>query len=644
MKKQLLLSVGIAVSAFAFGQQGMVKVPAHLKNQAYPRTKQISDPQPSGMMNYKPVKNSVKKTSAFTETIIGHTYYDLQSNSSVGDRIWVGKDGSISAVWTMCPNAESGSQYPSRGTGYVYFNGTSWGAEPTAKIETQRTGWPNIVQTRSGGEVVLSHNTVVRNVQVTRRGTKSTGAWTESTSLIPSVTSPDGNFWPRMVASGDTLYALTITTPSTSSSSNTSYQGLNGAITFHRSKDAGVTWDIVNVVPTGLTSVDFSGFGGDSYAIACNGSTVAIVAGTESQDLVMTKSTDAGATWTSTRILQFPIAHWDPTTQISDVNNDNVADTITTNDGNFAIAVDNNGGAHVFFGLMRILQTTPQAGYSYFPYTDGLAYWNESHGANVNIDNEVITAVLDRNGNGTLDIPTPASGLGIGTFYCSMTSFPSAAVDANNVIYLSYSSVVDSLYSIPNPDKAVRQIFIMKSTDGGANWSTPCDIQPADPNLPYEGVYASMAKNVDGNVHLIYQRDLFAGQGVPPTSGTAPDPENADQQNEIVYFKIASTDVGTCSAIDQGVNENHSIVNSLNCYPNPAVNNTTIEVNLKENSKMEIVILNSVGQVVFSNQIAGNAGINKIDFNTSHLSSGIYFYQVKVGSSNPVSKKLMIQK
>jgi hypothetical protein len=38
------------------------------------------------------------------------------------------------------------------------------------------------------------------------------------------------------------------------------------------------------------------------------------------------------------------------------------------------VGLDNNNEAFVFYGNMRILQTTPQAGggYSYFPGTDGL--------------------------------------------------------------------------------------------------------------------------------------------------------------------------------------------------------------------------------------------------------------------------------
>ena len=54
-----------------------------------------------------------------------------------------------------------------------------------------------------------------------------------------------------------------------------------------------------------------------------------------------------------------------------------------------AVLIDNNNQVHVFTGYMRILEDDPAtAGYSYFPYTDGIKYWNESFGA----DSTVIIA------------------------------------------------------------------------------------------------------------------------------------------------------------------------------------------------------------------------------------------------------------
>lgn len=645
MKKQLLFGLGFAISAYSFAQHGLIKVPANLANKAYPRNKEIVDLTPQQSVQTIKQQVAAQKVNAFSENVIGKTFYDLQTNNSVGDRIWVNNDGTIASVWTLSGVAESANGYPTRGTGYAYYNGTSWSAQPTTRVETTRTGWPNIVHTRSGAEVFVSHNTetATRNAQINRRTTKGTGSWTENTTVLTKVTTPEGNFWPRMVAHGDTLYAITVTTPSTSAQANTSYQGLNGAVAFHRSRDAGATWDIVNTIPTGLTSADFRGFNGDSYAIACNGATVAIVAGTEGSDVVLAKSVDAGTTWTSTRVFDFPITLWDPATTISDTNGDAVADTITTNDGSFAIAIDNTGKAHVAFGRMRILQTAPQEGFSYFPYTDGLIYWNETIGADIDLDDDanVVAGVLDRNNNQTLDIPQPASGLAMGRFGGSLTSMPSLATDASGAVYLSYSAIVEDLPSIPNAEKVVRHVYLMKSTNGGTTWSTPCDILSVDPNLPYEGVFCSLAKNVvAGNLHMIYQRDLFPGFGVSNDE----DAGNLDQENEIVYFKISTSDIGNCASIDVGVKEITSSVSQVSFYPNPASNNGSVAVKLTEDTNFDVTILNSVGQILYTKSVSGNSGLNTVNVDIANLSAGLYFYQVKTAKGKAITNKFVIEK
>ncbi|MCP2936902.1 hypothetical protein NK983_29865, partial [Salmonella enterica subsp. enterica serovar Typhimurium] len=81
------------------------------------------------------------------------------------------------------------------------------------------------------------------------RAAKGTGTWANAYA-IPTATA-GGNYWPRMVASGDTIYTISVTQQTTTAGAAL-YQGLNGAVCFARSKDAGVTWDLVNTIPTGL--------------------------------------------------------------------------------------------------------------------------------------------------------------------------------------------------------------------------------------------------------------------------------------------------------------------------------------------------------------------------------------------------------
>ena len=80
-----------------------------------------------------PVLNS---KSNMTEVVIGTSTYDLQTNASVQNRIVVHNDGTISAGWTM--SAEFNTTYSDRGTGYNFFDGGSWGSNPTMRLEDSR--------------------------------------------------------------------------------------------------------------------------------------------------------------------------------------------------------------------------------------------------------------------------------------------------------------------------------------------------------------------------------------------------------------------------------------------------------------------------------------------------------------------------
>jgi len=443
MKKQLLFASSIFVSGLLCAQVAnkATKVPANLANVSAKKFVKVEDK----IMNPIPYQTKAEistpknnlKVSALQQDIIGNTYYDLQSNSSVGDRIVVNADGTIATCWTFQPTADAGV-YGQRGTGYAYYNGSSWSAAPTARVENARVGWGNIVNTRAGKEYILSHNGGASKLHVASRATKGSGTWANSTTAVPTATT-GGNFWPRMVSShpagGDTIYAISLTYPV--ASGGALWQGLDGAVVFHRSINGGTSWDINNVVPAGLTAATFKGFGGDAYAIAAKGSTVAIIAGDSGKDLVLSKSTDGGVTWSSKTVLKFPLPLWDYTTTTTDINSDGIADTLDTNDGNLSVALDNNGLAYVAYGAQRILNDAPSAsGYSYFPYTDGLYLWNENMPQDVG--GTIVAGIEDLGEQGTIYFPTPPTGeLAFGRYGCSLTSYPSMAFDNSNTLYLS---------------------------------------------------------------------------------------------------------------------------------------------------------------------------------------------------------------
>lgn len=92
-----------------------------------------------------------------------------------------------------------------------------------------------------------------------------------------------------------------------------------------------------------------------------------------------------------------------------------------------------------------------------------------------------------------------------------------------------------------------------------------------------------------------------------------------------------------------GVKENsqNSASNSV-VFPNPASNNAVLAIDLKDNSSVEITVLNTIGQLVKSNKAQGQVGQNNINIDLTGLSTGIYMVNVKVGNATS-TKKLIVQ-
>jgi hypothetical protein len=63
---------------------------------------------------------------------------------------------------------------------------------------------------------------------------------------------------------------------------------------------------------------------------------------------------------------------------------------------------------------------------------------------------------------------------------------------------------------------------------------------------------------------------------------------------------------------------------------------------LNENTSVDLVILNTMGQVLKSMKIQGQIGENNVNLDLNGMSTGIYIVNVKVGNSLS-TKKLIIE-
>ncbi|MBK9637815.1 MAG: T9SS type A sorting domain-containing protein [Bacteroidetes bacterium] len=583
-------------------------------------------------------------TAALSEVIVGTSDYDLQGNVGMGRRIVNNGDGTISIAYTGSQEGmNSATSWTDRGSFYNYYDGTTWGAQPTTRIENLRVGWPSI-QVSNGIEYVLAHTGATGMAVSTR--TKGVGTWTTTDSIAFPLPAGGADVWPRLAvggANGMTLHAIV----NSQGTGTVAVLGQNGPVTYSRSQDGGATWDIVHSVLPGLDSSFYTGWGADVYSIDAQGDNVVIALADGFQDVVLMKSTDNGTTWTKTIVQASPLALYDPTAAgaISDVDGDLVADTVETSNGDVTVSIDANGIAHLAWSQMRYIDDDPTAaaGWSYFPNVDGIVYWNE------NMTSPVISGTApDLNGDGFITIYSENLNCREIGYYGGggLSVHPSLGFDASGNIYMAYATI-NELADTSAYEQSHRHMFAIKSTDGGNTWSqqlllVPTAAQGGDAEYQ-EAVYGSIAKLVDSKIHVVYERDFAPDYSLLSTSSDLTlqcQAGNNTDRNDIVYV---SADVNDFVV---GVNEVTAADLSFSIfqnYPNPFSGSTQFEINLKKTSDATIEVNNVVGKLIKTiNTGTLTAGINTITIDASDLAAGLYTYTVKVGAES-LTKTMIVK-
>lgn len=77
--------------------------------------------------------------------------------------------------------------------------------------------------------------------------------------------------------------------------------------------------------------------------------------------------------------------------------------------------------------------------------------------------------------------------------------------------------------------------------------------------------------------------------------------------------------------------------------PNPFNDKTEIDVNLEQAASISLKVSNLVGNEVSKQVISGKKGLNKISFDATTLSPGIYFYTVSDGDHS-ITKRMIIDR
>jgi len=451
------------------------------------------------------------QASMLFEIVIGSTIYDIQ-NYSDGRKIY--NSGNNKGVIFNYGNGVNLTPLHTYGN---FYDGSTWISGQGFDIDT--IGFSTIDEA-NGTEYVVGHYRPfsVNSLVLCKRSPIGAGAWVKS--VLPSHPAGHTCLWAKMKVGGlnnQTLHVIAMTQPV--AMGGTLLNGVDGVITYSRSQNGGISWDLVHVSLPNTTSNNYSGMLPGTYAIDATDSIVAITQGSYYNDWVMWKSTDNGNSWVRKVIQHFPIPAYDPATMDTDVNNDSFGDDLASIDGYQSVLIDNNGMVHCWAGAMSVRQDPTMS--LELVYNDhALLYWNESYTIFPPV---TIATPEDIDGSGSVDLAPSFGPYGI-----SLAGMPSSGIDASGNIYLAISMIVENITNAhPDPleEESFRNIYMLKSTDSGASWTIPIRMEPSDFD---ESVFPGLPRNVGGDLIVVVQKDGEPGSWVMGNDPITP--------NEIIIF------------------------------------------------------------------------------------------------------------
>ena len=666
MKKVLFTTLAIAVAMTGFAQRPVMQK-SSVADIAVKRQKTIvqDDIVPPMSFNGEVMTKAttVRATNEWTEYETMATYYDLQSNSMLGNRIATWQDGSVAAVATW--DFSGSTSWPDRGTGYNYFDGEDWGDWPEENAEGFFSGWPAIAPL-GNGEILASHGG--GNINIFKREVKGEGDWEQVATI-------EGATWPRIATTGNGQYVHVICCESVEETVPEFNNPVSrNEVYYSRSTDGGQTFSAKAFPPevdvAGIYNKDIAA---DDYVMATNGNTIAILFGSTTFELFYIISRDNGETWEKQVVAPFPYGnsiYWGQTAIT------NATDSIWSCDNSASIAIDNEGTVHVAFGLTRWAPApyddagNPQWGYySYWPYTQGLVYWNskftnEQGGHEIPLfgdwsgDNALIEAdptytlngtngisntlnvdrlwemadayggndlyvfgFLDEDGNDTID--SYAENWGDNSHAIVYRTFgiatqPAISVDDNGNVMILFNVLSQRLH--PQQTFYYRSAYVTCRDYTGTWFENAYNLTGDLAHSRDEVYYTTVNPNaLNGSFWGYYFADANCGLQLDgDNNGTI-------TENTMRVVKITPDMEGW------GVKDNEAVnpMTATRVYPNPATDVLNIEVNASQASEMNISVFNITGQKVIEKNVNISTGINVPSVSTSSLTSGIYFVTVK---------------
>jgi hypothetical protein len=640
MKRILLSFSAIVVLANAVSAQGISEVVKDRGVMA-PNQKLSIPVTPNGKVSNKKVRGYGN-----FGTIIGRTYYDLQSNASMSRRVVNHGGGKVSAVWTTSATSDpANGTFADRGTGYNYNNGSGWGPAIATRVESQRTGFCSLIPS-GAGEQIFNHNATSRSVYQYKNTAIGSSAFTLGSTLqTPTLT--DTVIWPKVATSGNNIYVI--------GSLSNDPSGTSTGLYFSKSSDGGLTWPINTVPMPGLTKSHLFNSSADAYNIDANGPNVSVVVGRIPDNMFCIRSTDFGVTWVLDTIIDNGHS-WNINPLLASTEHD--GDTIRAgSDGSAGIIITDDGTTHVLFNeqfwsldsadAAANVANPANATYSYYILRSGrsLVHWTPGIAPNFAI---AVDSAHDCDGDGAFTFgqnhfPNTANTTKNARYGAyGLTNQPQMAPMGNDTIFAVYSAVIDGDTTSPDFGQLSGQNFrdimvkIMTiNSNGNITWSQRVNIS----NSPQiEDHFPTVAKVVDDKLHIVWQSDNEPGCVL--TNG-----DDQDAGNNIIYWAVPVSYLFTHAADGDAVCQNATLgpdgIFSVDkngkalftLSPNPANSTLFVNGNIFNNT---IEVYNTTGQLLNVPVISKNNTTAVLD--VMQLPAGVYIVKAGNGSQRFVKE------
>ena len=255
MKKNILI-LSLLIPFWSYSQNTNTN---HLKKQPHQASVEVSSKSTSTSIESKSAPSittqgntktlpsnvqvsSKRNASTYSFIELGSTYYDLQTNASMGRRIQLLPDGKVSAVWTT----SSDEAFATRGTGYNHYNGTGWfnpTPSATPRIENTRLGWPSI-GINGTKEWTMAHSAADGGFVQSENASVGSNSWTSKPLVLSQPLKRP--IWGRVVNSGNYFHCIASYADSSQLGEPRApfINGVYAPMVYSRSTNGGNNWEV----------------------------------------------------------------------------------------------------------------------------------------------------------------------------------------------------------------------------------------------------------------------------------------------------------------------------------------------------------------------------------------------------------------